>query len=196
VSRATGQPVPLLHLWQQALRQVNKGGRNFTPAEIAVLYAASTYADTRTGGGIYPGNTLLRAGLGMDKKTVSNALGKAERLNVLRLLSRGFSAGNASEYTLVNPCDWSLPSPGGENGPVVKTDQNRGKKRTRTGGENGSPTIHGTIHGTGETTVTASQEAAPCSSEFERESVSPTKGYGRKKQTAVLPYRRTSAEVP
>lgn len=187
MSAGARKSVPSVYnAWKDAFRDVNKTGtRYFTGSEIGILFAAATYANHTTGAGVYPGATRLAEGLGMDRKTVYRALKKARRCNVLRLVSSGSSAGNASEYALVHPSDWSLSAPRGENGLGAKRERDRGRKGNGTRGENGSPTIHGTIHGTTEVPVTASDEAAPCPSESEGmvETTRPKRptSYGRKK---------------
>jgi hypothetical protein len=109
--RRKGNGPSVYNAWKDAFREVNSTGRHFTGSEVGVLFAAATYANNATGAGIYPGATRLAAGLAANRKTVYRALDKAVRFHVFRRLSTGSSAGNASEYALVHPSDWSIPAP-------------------------------------------------------------------------------------
>ena len=98
----------LLWHWLIAFRDVNSGGRNFTTAEVAVLFSLATRADGR-GTGIHRGVRGVVSDLRVKDETVTSALAKARGMSVMIRVRKGRRGSNqADTYALVHPDQWRL----------------------------------------------------------------------------------------
>ncbi|MFI7429258.1 hypothetical protein ACIBPB_19905 [Micromonospora sp. NPDC049836] len=99
----------ILFDWLDAFGQVNRTGKYFSAAEMGIIFSAATYADTNTGGGIFPGYKLLQTNTRANRTTISKALDKARAARVFVRVAEGdWQRGTSDEYRLGSPSLWNL----------------------------------------------------------------------------------------